>query len=100
MPEITVSQDVYNQLLAFKQVIEAVIEDKLDVNTCAELVLDQGLNAMLAELIGPLDTSTLITSFQQLAAKSPAEVYSFVTETIKRGAAVQQQEEMKRRLGF
>jgi len=51
MPEITVSQDVYNQLLAFKPVIEAVIEDKLDVNTCAELVLDQGLNAMLAELI-------------------------------------------------
>jgi hypothetical protein len=65
-----------------------------------DLVLGQGLNAMLADLIRPLDTSTLITSFQQLAAKSPEEVYSFVTETIKRGAAVQQQEEMKRRLGF
>lgn len=100
MPEIAVSEDMYARLLEFKRVIETVIEERLDANACAELVLDQGLNAMLVELIDPLDTSTLVALLQQLAAKSPAEVYSHVADTLKRGAATNQQEAMRRRLGF
>lgn len=100
MPDISVSENTYVRLSEFKQVVEAVIEDELDFSTCSEIVLVQGLDAMLADLIGPLDKATILASFQQLASKTPADVYAYVADMIKQGAVAQQQEEMKGRIGF
>lgn len=100
MPQITVSDSMYRRVLEFKQVIENVIEDTLDIDTCAEVILMQGLDSMLADLIGPLDHSTLLSSFQQMASRNPAEVYSYVVETLESGAVAQQKEALRRKLGF
>lgn len=92
---------MYKRVLEFKQVIETVIEDNLDIDTCTEVILGQGLDSMLSGLIGSLDHSTLLASFQQMASRNPAEVYSYIVEMLKRGAAVQPQEAMKRKIiGF
>jgi len=53
MRQVTVSEEIYTQLVAFKQVIEAVIEDQLSFGNCLDLVLAQGLDAMLLRLLGP-----------------------------------------------
>jgi hypothetical protein len=101
MPEIRISEAIYKRVLEFKQVIEAVIEDNLDIDTCTEVILGQGLDSMLSELIGSLDHSTLVASFHQMASRNPAEVYSYVVDTLKRGAAVQTQGAMKQKIiGF
>ena len=100
MPPIAVSDEMYNRVLEFKSVLEAVIEETLDVDTCAEVILMRGLDSMVADLIGPLDHSTLLSSFQQMASRNPAEVYSYVVETLERGALARQKEALRRKLGF
>jgi hypothetical protein len=100
MPEIAISDEMYARLKEFRQVIEAVIDEEIDLDSCVALVLTQGLDSMLVDLLSPLDSTILLKSFQQLASEHPAEVYQYVAETMRQGAIVQQQENMRRRLGF
>jgi len=100
MPDITVTDETYTRLSEFKQVVEAVVDEQLDFATCAETVLIRGMDSMLEDLIGSQEVSTLIASFQQIAARFPAQVYAFVAETLKRGASAQQQDQLRRKLGF
>jgi len=91
---------MYKRVLEFKPVVEAVIEETLDIDTCVEVVLMLGLDSMLADLVGPLDHSTLLSSFQQMASRNPAEVYSYVVETLDRGEIARQKEGLRRKVGF
>jgi hypothetical protein len=101
MPEISISEDTYERLVAFKEVVEVVIEEEIDFDTCADLILGQGIDAVLADLLGPLEPGTLLKSVQQLGAEHPAQVYSHFAETMRRGADVQQaRERVRRQLGF
>jgi hypothetical protein len=100
MSQIAVSDGMYNRVLEFKPVLEAVIEETLDVDTCAEVILMEGLDSMLADLIGSLDHSTLLSSFQQMASRNPSEVYSYILETLQRGTVARQKEALRRKLGF
>jgi len=100
MPEITISEGMYFRVAEFKQVVEAVIEEKISSDDCVELILGKGIDSMLADLLGSLDQSTLLESFQQLGSQYPTQVYRYVAETLRRGAAVKEREEMKRQLGF
>ena len=100
MPEMVISDEMYTRLNESKQVFEAVIEEEIDFDTYVEVVLMQGLDSMLADILSPLDSTTLLKSFQQLASEHPAEVYQYVAETMKQGATTQQQENMRRQFGF
>ena len=100
MPKITISDEMYSRLAEFKQVVEGVIDEEINIDTCADLMLGQGMDSVLAELLGPLDSSTLLRSFQQFASQCPAQVYKHVAETLKKGAIVHQKEEVKKRIGF
>lgn len=100
MPEIKVSKEMYERVVEFKQVVEAVLEEEISFDDCAALILKQGIDSMLADLIGPVDPTTLLNSFQQLGSKYPAQVYAYVAETLRRGAAVQERKRMKEIWGF
>ncbi len=100
MPEIKISSEIYARLVEFKQVVESVIDEEITTDTCVDLILGQGIDSMLADLLGPLDSSTLVRSIQQLGSQCPAQVYRYVAETLKKGALVQQREQTKKRLGF
>lgn len=42
----------------------------------------------------------LIRSIQQLGARSPSLVHGYLVEMLKTGAAVREQEELRRQVGF
>lgn len=100
MPEITVSKEINERVVEFKQVVEAVLEEEISYDDCAALILGQGIDSMLAHLIGSADATTLLKSFQQLGSQSPAQVYGYVAETLRRGSAAEQRERMREKLGF
>ncbi len=95
-----ISEETYTRVVEFKQVIEAVIEQEISFGSCMELILGQGIDSMLADLLASLDSDVLLQSFQQLGSQYPAQVYRYVAETLSQGTVVRAQEEMRQRLGF
>ena len=100
MQAITVSEELYARVVAFKQIVDALLEEEIGPDECAALILGQGMDAMLADILGPVDQPSLVRSFQLLGSQYPAQVYGFAAETLKGGAAAQERERIRRRLGF
>ena len=100
MPEIAISEAMYDRIVRFKQVVEAVIEEEIDFDSYVEFILGQGIDSILITLMGSADQATLLESFRQLSSQYPAQVYEYVAETLKRGTEVQELEELRRRIGF
>lgn len=99
MPEVSISKDIHVRMKQFKQIIEAVIEEEIDFDKCADLVLSQGMDSMLIDIIGSVDQTTLLRSFQQLGSQFPGEVYGYVAETLRRGAS-NVRERLRQQIGF
>jgi len=100
MPEISVPEDVFSRISDFKRVVEAIMEEAISLDNCVVLILSQGVDSMLADILSAVAASTLLRSFQQLGSKHPAQVYSYVAETLKGGAAAQKREMLRRKIGF
>ena len=102
MPKIDVSDEMHKRLLHFKHVVEAVLEleEEMSLDACAEMILRLGIDFILDDLLGSLDSTVLLRSLQQLGAEYPVQVYRYIAETLKKGAAAQEQEAMRQRLGF
>jgi hypothetical protein len=99
MPTIQVSEEMYARLALFRPLAEAVVEAELDIAGCVDLMLEQGLQRTLADLVGD-DSAILLKSLQQLAARHPDHVYPYLSEVLKDGALAKQREELQRRIGF
>jgi len=100
MSKITISKEMYGRVIEFKHVVEAVIKEEISSDGCAELILSQGIDSMLADLLGSQSQTILLKSLQQLGSQYPMQVYRYVAEILKKGAAVQEQEKMKQKIGF
>ena len=100
MPQIAISDEMLAALGAFTEVVEGVIDEKIGIDDCATLVIQQGINSMLGDLLGSVESGVLLTSLAQLGLKHPKEVYGFIAETLKRGQAVEGRERLKHKLGF
>jgi len=100
MPEIKISEEIYTRVAEFKHVIEAVTEEETSFDTCVEVILCQGIDSMLAELLGPLEPATLLSSFQQLGSQHPEQVYGYIAETLMRGGEARLRERLKKKFGF
>ena len=100
MPEVIISEEVYARVGEFKQVVETVINEEISFEAYVELILGQGINSMLADLLSSAGSTTLLNSLQQLGSQYPGQVYQYISEVLRQGAAVREQEEMRRRLGF
>jgi hypothetical protein len=98
--KIDISKEMYVRLTYIKPVIDSVIGEETDLETCVDLVLSRGLHAVLDDLLGSLDAVTLLNSFQELAIKYPENVCQYIVETIKQGANELQRENTKKKLGF
>lgn len=97
--KIEINEELHRRIKSFKEVIEAVIDEQLELSGCVEVILDRGINSMLEDLLGQVEPATLLQSFQQLGTKYPAEVYSYIAETLHRGGEINK-EELKKTLGF
>ncbi len=100
MSEITISEEMHTRVAEFKQVVEAVIEEEIDFDAYVEMILEQGIEAMVDQLLGSLEQPTLLKMFQQLGSLYPAQAYQYIVETLGQGSIITEQKEMKRRLGF
>ncbi len=99
MPTVEVSDEMYARVALFRPLAEAVLEAELDMPGCVELMLEQGLQRTLADLVGD-DAAILLKSLQQLAARHPDRVYPYLSEVLKEGALAKQREALQRRIGF
>lgn len=100
MIHLNIPEDLHRRVAAFKELVEAVLEEEISLDKCAVLILQQGMDAMLADILAPVDQTTLLRSFQQLGARYPTELYSFVAETLRTGAGGQEREGIRRKFGF
>jgi len=92
--------DLQARLQAFKRILEAVLEEPVSDEMCAEIVLARGLDVMLAEVFGDVGPDVLLTTLQQLAARYPNEVYGFVADVWQSGDAIEREKAKKRLIGF
>jgi hypothetical protein len=100
MPEIAVSEEMYARATAFKDVIEAITDEEISFDDCVEVILSQGIDSMLADLLGSQDLDTLLKSFQQLGSKYPSQVYHYVAEIWREGGIALDRERIRHKLGF
>jgi hypothetical protein len=97
---VAISRDTYDRVDAFRPVVEAVLGEPVSVQDCVEILVLLGLDAALADLLGPQPPEILLRSIQQLGRRYPREVYGYLAETLKEGAAIQEQKRLRERLGF
>jgi hypothetical protein len=100
MPELPISEELAARMDAFKAVVEAVIEEKLDPNAYTEFLLSQAMDALLADLLRDASREDLLRSLGKLAARHPQEVYAFVVEILREGQAAIDAKAARRRFGF
>lgn len=100
MAQLTINDDLYNRVAQFKQVVEAVIEESIGFDEYMALIVGRGVDSMLADILGHADQPTMLTSFQQLGSKYPAQVYAYIAEVLQTGAAIHEREQLRKKIGF
>lgn len=100
MSEIAISEEMYNRIAQFKQVVDTLVEDETNFDDYVEFILGQGIDSILTALLGSADQATLLESFRQLSSQYPVQVYQYVAETLRKGTQVQELEEIRQRIGF
>ena len=97
--KVDVSEELYERIVSFKEVIEAVMDEKYEMNEFMEGLLGNGVELLLERLLANVNPEILIQSFQQLGARYPKEVYGYIADTFRRGGEINK-EELKKTLGF
>lgn len=97
---VGIADETIAQVRAFQQVVEAVLEEDFEFDAYVNLLLRQGMDSMLADLLGPVDASVLIKSFQQLGATHPDVLYGFIARTLRAGELAEAQAKVRRQMGF
>ena len=101
MPAIRVSKPLAAKIKAIQPLVEAVREEKLSFNGLVELLLQQGMENLLATIMGSVDPETFLKSFQKLGERQPTVVYDNLADMVQSGFGVQPEKllEAKRKLG-
>jgi hypothetical protein len=100
MPRVNLSDAVYDRMAQFKSLVEAVSEEALEIDACAEFIIHRGIDLLLAELLGQVGEGALLATIQKLGTRHPAQVYGFLTEVWKLGVDEQKREEVRNQFGF
>ncbi len=103
MPQITISDQVYQRVLAFKPVVECVLEVSMETDSYIELLLRLTPDYMMSEFFGGADTKALIGLMQRIGQAHP-EFFSSIAETLRaqevQSVEAQRKAELKSNLGF
>ncbi len=103
MPQIEISDTVYEQVAAFKPVVESILEVSLEFDKFIELLLKMAPDFILSDVLGHADPPALIQTIEELARRNPKPVYSFLAEELHESQQIvegQKRSEMKKRMGF
>ncbi|MBI5653404.1 MAG: hypothetical protein HZC40_23610 [Chloroflexi bacterium] len=103
MATVEISDKVYDQLVAFKPVVESILEVSLDFDKYVEILLRLAPDFVLSDVLGHADPPSLIQTIEELAHRNPKPVYSFLAEELLAGRQMveaQKRADVKKRLGF
>jgi hypothetical protein len=100
MATIEISDELFQRVKAFQAVITAVADEEISCEACTELILQQGLDSLMANLFGPQGAGIMLQTLQQLAVKYPREIYQFLAETIDAGEIEMEKDRVRHQLGF
>ena len=103
MAQIQISDKVYEQVTAFKPVIESILEVSLEFDRYIELLLRLAPDLILSEVLVRADPPTLIRAIEELAQRNPKPVYTYLAEELREGQPMveaQKKADVKRRFGF
>jgi hypothetical protein len=100
MASIEISDELFQRVREFQAVLTALADKDITAEACTELILQQGLDSMLANLFGPQGAGAMLQTIQQLSVKYPKEVYQFIAEIINAGESEIEKERVKNELGF
>lgn len=103
MPHVAISEDIYNRALAFKPVVEAVLNIELQEQGFIELLLRLCPDLLLNEFLGGANSAGLLRLLQQLGQAEP-QIYGVMAHVMAQNELKTMEEaqrsEMKRTLGF
>ncbi len=102
MAEVTISDELYARLVAFKPMVEAVLETNLDFDGYVGLLLRTAPDYILAEIFAGADAGALFQLLQRVGQEHP-EVYGAIADTLMRDELTieaRRRAVVKRRMGF
>lgn len=97
--QIDIDEGVLLRLQLFQNVAHEIIEEELPFDVYAQLVLMQGLEKMLRDII-TTDAEVLWITVKGMAEENPEFVYQFVTDALRRGAGIVRTDEARQWAGF
>ena len=100
--DCTISDETFEQLVAFLETSRAATGTDLPVEQAADYLIQIGINDMVGNLLRSLDPAALVQDVLRLAREHPTEVYDYIAETMRRGAEeiARLEQEASRPLGF
>ena len=103
MPQVTVSDEIYERVVAFKPLVESVLEASLETDAYIELLVRLAPDYLMNEFFGAADAKALLALIQQLGQAHP-DVYGMIAQVLEededRAIEGQKRAQVKRRLGF
>lgn len=103
MPQITVSDEVLTRAIAFKPVVEEVLEVSLENDAYIDLLLRLAPDYLMVEFFGGADSKAFLVLLQRIGQGHP-EFYAALADVLHhqevQAIESQRKAEMKSSLGF
>jgi hypothetical protein len=103
MATITIADEIFARVMAFKPLVESVLEVSLEQDAYIELLMRMSPDYLMNEFFGGADAKTLLILLEQLGAQSP-EVYGLIAQVLEQNEdkAIESEKrtEVKQHLGF
>ena len=103
MSQITISDEIYERVVAFKPLVESVLEVSLEPDAYIELLLRLAPDYLMNEFFSASDAKTLLALLEQLGHTHPS-VYGLIAQVLEededKAIEGQKRAQVKRRLGF
>ncbi len=103
MAQIAVSDEIFNRIMAFKPLVESVLEVSLEPEAFVELLLRLTPDYLMKEFFGSAEAPALLSLLQQIGQANPA-VYGTLAQVLEqdevKAMEAQKRSEVKQTLGF
>ena len=80
--------DLYKRVLASRPLIETILEEQQDTQDCVNLLIELGLERLLTDIMGKVESEVLLKAILQYAARAPEVVYGHTVEMLTLGAEI------------
>src|SRR5512135_3340621 len=82
MAQLTVSDEIFNRVMAFKPLVESVLEVSLESDAYVELLLRLIPDYLMKEFFGAAEAPALLSLLQQVGQANP-ELYGTLAQVLE-----------------